>query len=122
MIIIRDIKRVEGKLPSLEGHAKQCTYGNNADGSDALICVCPPTVTIEKEAKIVEAPVVVAVKKTESKIETLTIDTDADGVADVTITGDVVRGTNGKAVAMDIDGDGVKDTVIKGTIVSRRNK
>ena len=122
MRIIRDIKRVDGKLPSLEGHTDKCVYGVNGDGSDALICVCPPVVAIKKEAKIVEAPVVVPTKPTESKIETITIDTDLDGVADVTIVGDTIRGTNGNQVVFDMDADGVADQVVKGKIISRKKK
>lgn len=121
MKIIRDIKRVDGKLPSLEGHTDKCVYGENADGSDALICVCPPTVVAEvkKVAKKVEAPKPAPVKKTESKIETVTIDTDEDGVADTVVVGDVVRGSNKHSTKVDIDGDGEADVTVKGTVISR---
>lgn len=120
MKIIRDIKRVDGKLPSLEGHTDKCVYGENADGSDALICVCPPTVVAEvKVAKKVEAPKPEPVKKTESQVETVTIDTDEDGVADTVVVGDVVRGTNKHSTKVDIDGDGEADVTVKGTVISR---
>mgnify|MGYP000172042426 CR=1 FL=1 len=120
---MRKIKteRVDGKLPSLEGHTKFCVYGVNLDGSDTLICFCEtPSVEIKEEAKAtVEAPVVETVN-TESKVETISIDTDKDGDADVVITGDVVRGSNAHATKIDIDGDGEADTTIKGKVVSRK--
>jgi len=123
MKIIRDIKRVNGELPSLEGHTPRCVYGENADGTDALICFCPPAEVVEvKEAKKVVAPKPAPAKKPESKIEILEIDTDEDGVVDTVVTGDVVRGSNKHATKLDIDGDGVADVSVKGHVVSRKEK
>lgn len=62
MRIIKVKRDENGELPSLEGHTKQCVYGINADGSDSLICVCPPTEVVEEVAKKVEAPVTAPVK------------------------------------------------------------
>jgi len=116
------IDRVDGKLPSLEGHTKNCVYGVRGD-DDILICFCEtPSVEAKKVAKKVEAPVVEKAVKTESKVETISIDTDGDGEADVVITGDAVRGSNAHATKIDIDGDGEADTTIKGKVVSREDK
>ena len=124
MKIIRDIKRVNGELPSLEGHTPRCVYGENADGTDALICFCPPVEVAEvKEAKKeVVAPKPAPTKKPESKIETVTIDTDEDGIADTVVVGDVVRGSNKHSTKIDINGDGEADVSVKGTVVSRETK
>lgn len=73
MKIIRDIKRVDGKLPSLEGHRDLCAYGVNRDGSDALICVCPPgkKPEVKKVAKKkIEAPII---KKVITKEEAMDV-------------------------------------------------
>ncbi len=55
-------ERVDGKLPSLEGHTDLCVYGVRGD-DDILICFCetPPVKTkkvAKKKKKKIEAPVI----------------------------------------------------------------